>query len=139
MYEIQVLWFFSQEKCYKCNGSLKISLIAHGIRPATFFCQDYYYLFEMCFFVFCFYVIWRVYMLEMLLWVLWFYNWSYICFLCCQFLFDAAAAHCAEIATHRHGCCVLQRCVDFSTGAQRQRLVAEIAANALFLSQDPFG
>lgn len=56
-----------------------------------------------------------------------------------QFLFDAAAAHCVEIATHRHGCCVLQRCVDFSTGAQRQRLVAEIAANALFLSQDPFG
>lgn len=56
-----------------------------------------------------------------------------------QFLFDAAAAHCVEIATHRHGCCVLQRCVDFSSGVQRHRLVAEIAANALFLSQDPFG
>ncbi|KAH9330952.1 hypothetical protein KI387_003060 [Taxus chinensis] len=56
-----------------------------------------------------------------------------------QFLFDAAAAHCVEIASHRHGCCVLQRCVDFSTGVQRQRLVAEIAANALVLSQDPFG
>lgn len=56
-----------------------------------------------------------------------------------QFLFDAAAAHCVEIATHRHGCCVLQRCVDFSSGAQQNRLVAEIAANALVLSQDPFG
>ncbi|KAL3700158.1 hypothetical protein R1sor_018180 [Riccia sorocarpa] len=56
-----------------------------------------------------------------------------------QFIFDAAAAHCVEIATHRHGCCVLQRCVDFASGPQRQRLVAEIAANALVLSQDPFG
>lgn len=34
---------------------------------------------------------------------------------------------------------MLQRCVDFSSGVQRHRLVAEIAANALFLSQDPFG
>jgi len=29
-----------------------------------------------------------------------------------QFVYDAAEAHCVEIATHRHGCCVLQRCVD---------------------------
>lgn len=56
-----------------------------------------------------------------------------------QFLFDAAAAHCVEIATHRHGCCVLQRCIDHSVGAQKECLVAEIAANALVLSQDPFG
>ena len=28
-----------------------------------------------------------------------------------QFIYDAAAAHCLDIATHRHGCCVLQaRC-----------------------------
>ena len=25
-----------------------------------------------------------------------------------QFIYDAAAAHCLDIATHRHGCCVLQ-------------------------------
>ncbi|CAM6082228.1 unnamed protein product [Calypogeia fissa] len=56
-----------------------------------------------------------------------------------QFIFDAAAVHCVEIATHRHGCCVLQRCVDFASGSQRHCLVAEIAANALVLSQDPFG
>lgn len=56
-----------------------------------------------------------------------------------QFIFDAAASHCVEIATHRHGCCVLQRCVDFASGVQRDRLVAEIASNALVLSQDPFG
>eukprot|EP00899_Mesostigma_viride_P004092 jgi/Mesvir1/13684/Mv02120-RA.1 len=55
------------------------------------------------------------------------------------FIFDAAAAHCVEISTHRHGCCVLQRCVDHATGAEQQRLLQQIAANALVLAQDPFG
>ncbi|KAI5054794.1 hypothetical protein GOP47_0029939, partial [Adiantum capillus-veneris] len=56
-----------------------------------------------------------------------------------QFIFDVAASHCVEIATHRHGCCLLQRFVDFSSSQQRNRLVVEIAANALVLSKDPFG
>ncbi|XP_002961917.2 pumilio homolog 12 [Selaginella moellendorffii] len=56
-----------------------------------------------------------------------------------QFIFDAAAQHCVEVGTHRHGCCVLQRCVDFSKGVQKERLVGEIAANALVLSQDQYG
>ena len=56
-----------------------------------------------------------------------------------QFIFEAVTSHCVEIATHRHGCCVLQRCIDFSTGLPQRRLIAEIAANALLLSQDPFG
>ena len=56
-----------------------------------------------------------------------------------QFIFEAVTSHCVEIATHRHGCCVLQRCIDFSTGVPQRRLIAEIAANALLLSQDPFG
>ena len=34
-----------------------------------------------------------------------------------QFIYDAAGAHCVEIATHRHGCCVMQRCVDHATEA----------------------
>ncbi|CAN6464922.1 unnamed protein product [Victoria cruziana] len=56
-----------------------------------------------------------------------------------EFLFDAAAAHCVEIATHRHGCCVLQKCLYHSEGEQRQQLVSEVVANALILAQDPFG
>ena len=52
-----------------------------------------------------------------------------------QFVYDAACGHTKDIATHRHGCCVLQRCVDFATPIQKQRLVKEIAANALVLSQ----
>ncbi|CAI7778996.1 unnamed protein product [Closterium sp. NIES-53] len=56
-----------------------------------------------------------------------------------QFIFNAAVSHCVEIASHRHGCCVLQRCIDFAQGQQKNRILAEVASNALVLSQDPFG
>jgi len=56
-----------------------------------------------------------------------------------QFLFEAAITHCVELATDRHGCCVLQKCLGYSEGEQKQHLVSEIASNALLLSQDPFG
>ncbi|PKI61345.1 hypothetical protein CRG98_018247 [Punica granatum] len=56
-----------------------------------------------------------------------------------QFLFDAAAAYCVELATDRHGCCVLQKCLNYAGGKQRRRLIQEITSNALVLSQDPFG
>jgi hypothetical protein len=44
-----------------------------------------------------------------------------------------------EVATHRHGCCVLQRCVDHASDHQRVQLVQEITYNALTLVQDPYG
>ncbi|PWN27850.1 ARM repeat-containing protein [Jaminaea rosea] len=56
-----------------------------------------------------------------------------------QFIYNAVAAHCVEVATHRHGCCVLQRCVDHASDQQRVQLVQEITYNALTLVQDPFG
>eukprot|EP00268_Persea_americana_P059230 TRINITY_DN7245_c0_g2_i3.p1 TRINITY_DN7245_c0_g2~~TRINITY_DN7245_c0_g2_i3.p1 ORF type:complete len:829 (-),score=172.02 TRINITY_DN7245_c0_g2_i3:376-2862(-) len=56
-----------------------------------------------------------------------------------KFIFDAAAKYCVDIATHRHGCCVLQRCIFYSTGEYRENLVAEISANGLLLAQDAFG
>jgi hypothetical protein len=52
-----------------------------------------------------------------------------------QFVYDAARNHCVEIATHRHGCCVLQRCIDFATPTQKTDLVQEVARHALSLSQ----
>ncbi|KAK4791556.1 hypothetical protein SAY86_031969 [Trapa natans] len=55
------------------------------------------------------------------------------------FLFDVAAEYCVELATDRHGCCVLQKCLNYSFGNQRRRLIHEITSNALVLSQDPFG
>ncbi|KAG1366506.1 pumilio domain-containing protein C6G9.14 [Cocos nucifera] len=56
-----------------------------------------------------------------------------------EFIFAAAAEHCVDIATHRHGCCVLQRCIGHAIGEHRANLVAEISANGLFLAQDAFG
>ncbi|CAL5362611.1 unnamed protein product [Camellia sinensis] len=56
-----------------------------------------------------------------------------------QFIFDAAAKFCVDIATHQHGCCVLNRCIDKSVGKYQEKLVAEIAANGLLLAQDAFG
>ncbi|KAG4945398.1 hypothetical protein JHK87_041405 [Glycine soja] len=56
-----------------------------------------------------------------------------------QFIFVAAAKYCVDIATHQHGCCVLQRCIGHSRGEHREKLVEEISANALLLAQDQFG
>ncbi|KAH7683503.1 Translational repressor Pumilio/PUF3 and related RNA-binding proteins (Puf superfamily) protein [Dioscorea alata] len=56
-----------------------------------------------------------------------------------KLIFDAAAKHCVDIATHRHGCCVLQRCIAHSVGEHRVRLVSEVSLNGLLLAQDPFG
>ncbi|KAK7311623.1 hypothetical protein RJT34_09880 [Clitoria ternatea] len=56
-----------------------------------------------------------------------------------QFIFEAAVKFCVEIATHRHGCCVLQRCYDHSVGKHREKLVTEICKHGLLLAQDPFG
>lgn len=61
-----------------------------------------------------------------------------ICFIE-QFILEAATKFCAEIAIHRHGCCVLQSCVFYSVGEQRKKLVDEISRNSLQLAQDPFG
>ncbi|KAL2477477.1 putative pumilio-like protein 10 [Forsythia ovata] len=56
-----------------------------------------------------------------------------------KFIFVAAAKYCVDIATHQHGCCVLQRCISHSTGEHWENLVAEISANGLLLAQDAYG
>ncbi|KAF9978557.1 hypothetical protein BGZ65_006949, partial [Modicella reniformis] len=56
-----------------------------------------------------------------------------------QFIYNAISTHCIEVATHRHGCCVLQRCIDHASPSQKIQLVREITYNALALVQDPFG
>ncbi|KAF8403987.1 hypothetical protein HHK36_012097 [Tetracentron sinense] len=56
-----------------------------------------------------------------------------------EFLFEAASAHCIELATDRYGCCVLQKCLGHSDGEQRHRLISKITSNALILSQDQYG
>lgn len=56
-----------------------------------------------------------------------------------QFIYDAVGSQCVVVGTHRHGCCVLQRCIDHASGEQRARLIAQITSNAFSLVQDPFG
>lgn len=56
-----------------------------------------------------------------------------------KLIFDVAAKHCIDIATHRYGCCVLNKCITYSTGKQREKLLVGICSNGLKLAQDPFG
>jgi len=56
-----------------------------------------------------------------------------------QFIFDAVGQQCITVGTHRHGCCVLQRCIDHASGFQKVQLIRQITANSIHLVQDPFG
>lgn len=56
-----------------------------------------------------------------------------------QFIFDAVGSNCVDVGTHRHGCCVLQRCIDHASGHQKAWLVERITDHARVLVQDPFG
>ena len=56
-----------------------------------------------------------------------------------QFIYDVACARTVEIATHRHGCCVLQRAIDAASQDQRNALVDKIVENSVALVQDAFG
>eukprot|EP00163_Fabomonas_tropica_P031945 TRINITY_DN77_c0_g2_i1.p1 TRINITY_DN77_c0_g2~~TRINITY_DN77_c0_g2_i1.p1 ORF type:complete len:939 (-),score=284.15 TRINITY_DN77_c0_g2_i1:598-3414(-) len=56
-----------------------------------------------------------------------------------QFIYDAVAKNCIDVATHIHGCCVFQRCLDYGTLQQKLLLTQEVTTNALRLVCDPFG
>ena len=43
-----------------------------------------------------------------------------------QFIYNACGEHCVDVATHRHGCCVMQRCLDFANPQHRAELVERI-------------
>ncbi|KVI01824.1 Armadillo-like helical [Cynara cardunculus var. scolymus] len=58
---------------------------------------------------------------------------------CLQCLTNEDNKFCVDIATHQHGCCVLQRCINHSTGKHQESLVLEISSNGLLLAQDAFG
>ena len=56
-----------------------------------------------------------------------------------QFIFDAICNDCVTIATHRHGCCVLQRCLDHGTKEQCNTLCDKLLTLIDRLTLDPFG
>ncbi|KAG2699128.1 hypothetical protein I3843_07G177200 [Carya illinoinensis] len=56
-----------------------------------------------------------------------------------KFIFVAATKFCVDMATHRHGCCVLQRCIARSVAEHRDKLAGEVSRNGILLAQDPYG
>lgn len=51
------------------------------------------------------------------------------------FVDQMLAEACVPVATHRHGCCVLQRAMDAATQEQARMLVTQVCINALQLMQ----
>lgn len=56
-----------------------------------------------------------------------------------KFVFDAVAASVGDVARHRHGCCVIQRCLDSPPNKAREHLVRRIVEKSLELMQDAYG
>jgi hypothetical protein len=58
-----------------------------------------------------------------------------------QFVYDALASGdaVATVATHRHGCNVLQRCIDHASAAQQTQLRGALVRHFVALAQSPFG
>jgi hypothetical protein len=56
-----------------------------------------------------------------------------------HFVFEAVAASVGDVARHRHGCCVIQRCLDSPPSDARSHLVNRIVEKALELMQDAYG
>jgi Pumilio-family RNA binding repeat len=56
-----------------------------------------------------------------------------------EFVFDAVATSVGDVARHRHGCCVIQRCLDSPPSEARAHLVRRIVEKALELMQDAYG
>ncbi|XP_065869648.1 pumilio homolog 12-like [Euphorbia lathyris] len=54
-------------------------------------------------------------------------------------LLDEIASSCLEIAMDKSGCCVLQKSLTRAEGELKDRLLGEVAANALILSEHPYG
>jgi len=56
-----------------------------------------------------------------------------------SFIFREITRNIVSVATHKHGCCVVQWCIDYANKQQRAALVNVIVENALELAQDAFG
>jgi hypothetical protein len=56
-----------------------------------------------------------------------------------KFVFDAVATSVGDVARHRHGCCVIQRCLDSAPNEARAHLVRRIVEKSLELMQDAYG
>lgn len=46
---------------------------------------------------------------------------------------------CVEIACHKHGCCVMQKCIDGADVQQKKELTSKIAEHTQTFVRNPFG
>jgi hypothetical protein len=56
-----------------------------------------------------------------------------------QFIFNACMQNCIEIGMHKHGCCVMQRCLEKGTRSQKLELANHIIQHMDYLIEDPYG
>lgn len=56
-----------------------------------------------------------------------------------KIIFEEVTDNLIEIAMHRHGCCVLQRCIDSAPKSQLDIITNKIIGNAVVLVKDAFG
>lgn len=56
-----------------------------------------------------------------------------------QHILNEIAENCLDIAINRSGCCLLQECIAYADKEARDQILVEIVANALLLSEHPFG
>jgi len=56
-----------------------------------------------------------------------------------SFIINAVGKRIVSVSMHKHGCCVVQWCLDYGTRSQREGLINQIAKNALELVQDTYG
>ena len=56
-----------------------------------------------------------------------------------QFIFGACMAYCDQIGSDKHGCCVMQRCLEKGLVSQKLALADVIISRIHFLIEDPYG
>mmetsp|Transcript_15997 Transcript_15997/g.17886 ORF Transcript_15997/g.17886 Transcript_15997/m.17886 type:complete len:510 (-) Transcript_15997:856-2385(-) len=56
-----------------------------------------------------------------------------------QFVYDAMEEGCVPAGTHKHGCCVMQRCIDAAQPEQLNQLVNAVIRSTMDLIEDPYG
>lgn len=56
-----------------------------------------------------------------------------------EFIYRCAHQEVRQVACHRHGCCVLQRCLDYGEESRRQLVASSVAEAAPTLANDPYG
>ena len=56
-----------------------------------------------------------------------------------QFIFDACMSYCEAIGSDKHGCCVMQRCLEKGLWTQKLALADVIISRLNVLIEDPYG